>query len=218
MTVCPARDAALRRARAARRDRRASSSRNRRLPIATVRPSTCPLTPCPVDRRELLHRRQRDMSARARPRRSPRRGDARSRFPGSPQDAATSPRREAPCDTTVTSRGLPSVSVPVLSTTSVVICSSSFERFGIPEQHAGLRAAAGAHHDRHRRGEPERARARDDEHGNRIDERVGEPRLRPHDRPRDERQDRNDHDRWARTTPTRCRPGAESARAIAAPR
>ena len=69
------------------------------------------------------------------------------------------------------------------------------ERFGVPEQHAGFCAAAGAHHDRHRRREPERARARDDEHGDRVDQRVGEPRLGPDDRPRDERRRcRDDHD------------------------
>ena len=61
------------------------------------------------------------------------------------------------------------------------------ERLGVPEQHAGFGAAAGADHDRHRRRQAERARARDDQHGNRIDERMREPRLGPDDRPDDER-------------------------------
>ena len=59
-----------------------------------------------------------------------------------------------------------------------------FQRLGVAEQHAQLRAAAGADHDRHRRGEAERARARDDEHGDRVDERVRQARLGPHRWPR----------------------------------
>ena len=44
------------------------------------------------------------------------------------------------------------------------------DRFGVPDQHAGLRAAADADHDRHRRRQAERARAGDDQHRHRIDE------------------------------------------------
>ena len=57
------------------------------------------------------------------------------------------------------------------------------QRLGVPDQHAGLRAAADADHDRHRRGEAERAGTGDDEHGDGGDEPVGEARLRPEDRP-----------------------------------
>ena len=55
--------------------------------------------------------------------------------------------------------------------------------FRVLDEHAGLRAAADADHDRHRRGEPERARAGDDQHRDRIDDRVREPRLRPEPHP-----------------------------------
>ena len=40
----------------------------------------------------------------------------------------------------------------------------ALERFGVLDQHAGLRAAADADHDRHRRREAQRARAGDDQH------------------------------------------------------
>ena len=45
-----------------------------------------------------------------------------------------------------------------------------------------------ADHDRHRRGEPEGARAGDDQHRDGVDECVGEARLGPHERPDDEGQ------------------------------
>ena len=41
------------------------------------------------------------------------------------------------------------------------------QRLGVPDQHAGLRAAADADHDRHRRREAERAGAGDDQHARR---------------------------------------------------
>ena len=62
-------------------------------------------------------------------------------------------------------------------------------------EHADLSAAAGADHDRHRRGETQCTRTRDDQHGDRIDERVGEPRLGTNSRPDDERHDRHHDDR-----------------------
>ena len=59
----------------------------------------------------------------------------------------------------------------------------ALERFGVLDQHAGLRAAADADHDRHRRGEAQRAGAGDDQHAHRGDQAVGEARLRPEHRP-----------------------------------
>ena len=50
--------------------------------------------------------------------------------------------------------------------------------------------AARRHHDRHRRRQPERARAGDDQHRDRVDQRVRQPRLRADQRPDDERQRR----------------------------
>ncbi len=70
-----------------------------------------------------------------------------------------------------------------------------FERLGVADQHAGLRAAADAHHDRHRRREAERARAGDDQHADRGDERVGKARLRSERRPGDKGERRHRDDR-----------------------
>ena len=69
------------------------------------------------------------------------------------------------------------------------------DRFGVFDQHAGLRAASDADHDRHRRGESERARTGDDQHGDRIDDCVREARLRSEPDPRDESEQRDREDR-----------------------
>ena len=66
-----------------------------------------------------------------------------------------------------------------------------------------------ADHDRHRRREAERARAGDDEHGDGVDERVGEARLGPDDRP-----DRERERRRRRRRPARRRRAATSASAL----
>ena len=52
------------------------------------------------------------------------------------------------------------------------------------------RAATDPDHDRHRRRKTERARARDDEHRDRVDDRVGKARLGPDPGPDRERDDR----------------------------
>ena len=67
------------------------------------------------------------------------------------------------------------------------------QRFGVLDQDAGLRAAADADHDRHRRREAKRAGAGDDQHRDRGDKAVGEARLRTPDRPggKGEQRDRN---------------------------
>ena len=84
---------------------------------------------------------------------------------------------------TATTFGRPSVSVPVLSTTSVSTCLHALQRLGVLDQHAGLRAAADADHDRHRRRKPERAGTGDDQHRDRGDQPVGQARLRAERRP-----------------------------------
>jgi hypothetical protein len=66
--------------------------------------------------------------------------------------------------------------------------SEPFERFGIPEQDPVLCALPGADHDRRRRGEPEGARAGDDQDGDRVHERQVEGGLRPDHEPGHERQ------------------------------
>ena len=55
----------------------------------------------------------------------------------------------------------------------------AFERLGVLDQHAGLRATSDADHDRHRRGQTERARAGDDQTRDRGDQCIAEPRLWP---------------------------------------
>ena len=77
------------------------------------------------------------------------------------------------------SAGCPSVSVPVLSTTSVSTCSSRSSASAFLISTPARRAAARADHDRHRRRQPERARAGDDQHRDGVDQRVGQPRLGP---------------------------------------
>ena len=57
------------------------------------------------------------------------------------------------------------------------------QRFGVLDQHARLRAAADADHDRHRRRQPEGARAGDDQHRHRGHKSVGEARLGAERRP-----------------------------------
>ena len=72
----------------------------------------------------------------------------------------------------------------------------ALERFGVADQHAGLRAAPDADHDRHRRREPERAGAGDDQHRYRGDQAIGEARLRPETSPgREGDQGGRDHQR-----------------------
>ena len=68
------------------------------------------------------------------------------------------------------------------------------ERLGVAKQDAELGAAPGPDHDRHRRREPERARARDDQHGDGVDQRMREARLGARHAPDGERRDRDRHD------------------------
>ena len=99
---------ARRRATRCRRGCRAPPRARRRGPRRRVRDA--PRSPPPA--------RAGSRAAR-RPPRSPRRADARSRARGSPRHPEASLPRRLPPATTSTSRGRPSVSVPVLSKTSV---------------------------------------------------------------------------------------------------
>ena len=94
-------------------------SRSRRLPSATVRPSTVPRTPLPVSEFELARVQAGRGRAPWRHRRSPPPADARSPARGSRPGAAAPPRPRPRPAASVVTLGLPSVSVPVLSTTSV---------------------------------------------------------------------------------------------------
>ena len=101
-----------------------------------------------------------------------------------PRGAADRPRRSRPPARPRSPRGLPSVSVPVLSTTSVSTFSrrSSASAFLISTPACAPRPTPtmidiGV-------ARPERARAGDDQHRDRGDQRVGEARLRARDAPR----------------------------------
>ena len=67
-----------------------------------------------------------------------------------------------------------------------------FDRFGVSEQHAGVRALSGRNHDRHRRREAERARTGNNQHRDRVDNRVSHARLRTDCGPHKKRDDRNE--------------------------
>ena len=92
----------------------------------------------------------------------------RSRFSSKPRDGRVA---ETNC-------GLPSVRVPVLSTTSVSIFSRRSNASALRTSTPAMRAAPRADHDRHRRGEAERARTGDDQHGDGVDDGISERRRR----------------------------------------
>ena len=137
----------------------------------------CRSTPLPGIGAEIGTRRRAASPRSSAPlRRSPRPADARCRARGWRPGAAARSRRRRRAATIATSRGLPSVSVPVLSTTSVSTFSSISSASAFLIRTPALRAAPGADHDRHRRRQPERARAGDDQHRDRVDQRVGQRR------------------------------------------
>ena len=176
-------------------------------------PSTRPSTrPC---RSSTRTPRQAPSSSRRVPcRRDDRRGQrmlaAALEAGGEPQQLVLG--RPSPAATIGHDRGLPSVSVPVLSTTSVSTCSSTSSASAFLNSTPARRAAPGADHDRHRRRQPERAGTGDDQHRHRVDQRVGQPRLGADQRPRRRRSQSPPRSRRARTRPTPDRPGAGSAR------
>ena len=146
-------------------------------------------------------------------RRSPRPADARCPARGSRPAAAASPRRSPPrridrrraaaCPRSACRSCRRRACRPAPAASSASAFRISTPSFG---------AAARADHDRHRRRQPERARAGDDQHRDGVDQRVRQPRLRPDRRPDDERDDRRPRPRPARTSRRRCRRAAGSAR------
>ena len=102
---------------------------------------------------------------------------------------------------------MPSVSVPVLSNDQGIDPLEDLERLGVLDQDARAGPAARPDHDRHRRRQPEGARAGDDQDGDGIDQGMRQPRLRADRRPGDER-DR----RATRTTAGTKYPETTSAR------
>ena len=121
---------------------------------------------------------------------------------GDPQDVASRTLRSRRSRTA----GLPSVSVPVLSTTSVT-SRPPVRAPSVADEHAALRAAARADDDRRRRRKTERARTGDHQHGDRVDN-AARGRRRTHVAANVATAIAR---RWARTHPTRGRPAAGSA-------
>ena len=184
----------------ARSPTRRSLDRQARPSAGRCRPRPPPLDQAddapPGDRAEVVHRRDRQTARLARRRRSPPPADARSRARAQPpaQDlvvsdsvAASVPGAAPAPATTDTRRGLPSVSVPVLSTTSVSTRCSSSSASAFLNSTPAARALPDRHHDRHRRRQPQRARAGDDQHGDRVDQRVRQARRRARPAPRPRR-------------------------------
>ena len=210
MTPCPS--DARSSARAQRRTSTPRSAISALLPSATSRPSTVPVTPLPVCDSKSLddgtleplllgalddRGRQRMLAARSRAaarRRSLGFLEAFSRDDGDqrglPRSACRSCRRPA-CRP-----------------------SPSLERLGVLDQHAGGRAAPGADHDRHRRGQAERTGTGDDQHGDGVDQRMGQRGSGP-PAPRRRRQDGDQRPPPARTRRRPCRPALDGrARAL----
>ncbi len=71
----------------------------------------------------------------------------------------------------------------------------ALQRFGILDQHAGLRAAPDADHDRHRCGKAERAGTGDDQHADGRNQAERHPGFRPEPGPGAKSDDRNDDHR-----------------------
>ena len=140
-----------------------------------------PVTPLPTGESKSAASASVEAALAAPPRRWPRPADARCRAPGWRRAAAArSPRpRRAAC--TAATLGLAFGQRAGLVDDERVDLLEALQRLGVLDQHAGLRAAPDADHDRHRRGEPERAGAGDDQHRDGRDQGVGEARLRPPD-------------------------------------
>ena len=179
MTVCPSRRSAVSgRLRPRGRDRRRPPS-CRALPSATERTIGAAADPFSRDGSKVRDLPESGSRVRARADRIAAASGCSLARSSAAASRTASASDVSPTGTIDTSFGLPSVSVPVLSTTSVSTLLEPLERFGVFQQHAGRGAAAGADHDRHRRRQAQRAGAGDDQHRDRADQRVREPRLGP---------------------------------------
>ena len=162
-------------------------------PTLTSRPSTVPATPCPACRAEALDLRQRS------PRAAGPVGDgARDRVLGAVLDGARQPQHLvgvlAVGGHHVGEGHLAGRHGAGLVEHDGVDAPGRLEHLGTLDEDAELGAAAGADHEGGRRRQPERARARDDQHGDRGGEGGGRPAPLPIQKPR-VRDGERDHDR-----------------------
>ena len=86
----------------------------------------------------------------------------------------------------------------------------ALDRVAAFDEDALFSSLARRHHDRRRRGEAEGARAGDDEHRDRREQRVGERRSRPEQQPQPKRNDGDHEHDGGRRRPRRGRRGAGS--------
>ena len=185
-------------------------------PTTTACPSTTPSTPRPS-------RLRNDSTARRarRPRSRPR--CAMARAIGCSEASSSAPARRSS-----SRRSPPSATIDVahlhpagrdragLVEHDRVDAARRLEHLGALDQDAELGAAAGADEQRRRRGESERARAGDDQHGDRRGEREGRRSRRRRARSRASR--RRARSRSARRSPRRGRRAAGPAPCPSAPR
>ena len=172
-----------------------SAARKLALPSTTVLPSTLPVAPLPVGES------------------NPRPCRVRGCVPAPPRTIASASGCSLARSTLAASRRTSASSKPSAGTIADhlrlafgqraglvdhqrVDLLHPLQRFGVLDQHAGLRAAADADHDRHRRGQAERAGAGDDQHAHGRDQAEGQARLGPEQRPgREGDQRHRDHRR-----------------------
>ena len=166
-----------------------SSSISARLPSATWRPSTVPFTPLPVTDSNSDARRGRPALLRAADdRRGQRVLAARSRLAARRRNPFRSNRPPFGNEP-----GLALGQRAGLVHDQGVHLAQNLDGLGIAEQHARASSLAGRHHDRHRRREAQGTGAGDDEHRDRVDERIGEAGAGPRP-PDDEGHDRHHDD------------------------
>ena len=185
ITVCAVARAAPRRARPASPTSTPSSSMQRAVAERDARGRRpCPSTPLPVSDSKAPAAAERDAALVARPRRSPPRADARCRARGSPRGAAARSRSTPAGGDDRHQPRLAFGQRAGLVDDERVDLAQHLDRLGVPEQHAQRRALARRDHDRHRRRQPERARAGDDQHRDRVDQRVAPAAARARRAPR----------------------------------
>ena len=191
-----------------------SSPRNLALPSASRVPSTMPMTPLPVGDIEALHGRELDLAFAPPRQRSPPPTDARWRVQRWPPKRSDLRFVEAVRGHDRHDFRLAFGQRAGLVDDQRVDLLHALQRLGILDQHAGLRAAADADHDRHRRRQAQRAGAGDDQHAHRRDQAVGEARLRPERRPGGKGNQRAPDHRRHEPAGRPDRPAAGSARAL----
>ena len=187
------------------------------LPSATRRPFTVPVTPLPVTASKSVAARDRRAALPRRLRRSPRPADARNRAPALAASASSRPSSK--------SFGRDHVGQlrPALGQRAGLVddqrvdMGEALQRLGVLDQHAGLRAAAGRRHDRHRRRQAQRAGTGDDQHRDRRRRWRRSCRAPDQRAPRRRRRGSRPAPRPARNRPTPGRQGPGSARGCAAP-